>query len=94
MGFRCQEYRVTKPSGNIYSSMNNKNKCTIVAVVSIVEEEFVVIWACVRGLDLKSFPRLNQEVVGEGDGRLTQAERTVCTGPYGISSRESVCSEE
>lgn len=48
-----------------------------------------------RGLDLKSFPEgvtgLNQEVVGEGDGRLTQAERTVCTGPYSISSRERVC---
>lgn len=45
---------------------------------------------------MKSFPEgvtgLTQEVVGEGDGRLTQAERTVCTiGPYSISSRESVC---
>lgn len=95
-GVRCQEYRVTKPSGKIHSSKNNKDKCTIVAVTSTVEEEIVVTWACVRGLDLKSFPGegvagLNQEVVGEGDGRLTQTERTVCTGPYSISRREREC---
>ena len=95
-GVWCQDYGVTRPSGEIDSSKSNAGKWTIVTVTSTIKEEFVVVWVCVIGrLDLESFPGagvmgLNHEAIVSGAGRLSQAENWVYKGPV-VSAVERVC---
>lgn len=63
-----------------------------------IGEGFVVIWAHVRGSDLKSFPGervigLNREVTVRGDEGGPRQRELCVQGPCGTSSRESVFRE-
>lgn len=61
---------VTRPSGEIHSSKNNKDKCTIETVTSTVKAEHVVLWECaIRGLDLRRQSFLDEGVIGPSHGR-------------------------